>query len=454
MKRSFIVFILIVCLIRCNISLRAQAPFSIRYEFIGCSDNQIDGTATAVVNSLINGYISKYASGVKMTRQACEALRSAIPNTIEVGYGCRVKVIMGGCSGFDAYGNGVNSITGNNDIFGVSKGQSNFVINPALANQYSVEDHTYALDVLIGNRGASPGITYATTADQSYNNALDHIFIKGKLPEEQWYIPDEYITGDKKFVPMNMREDWGTPDLLFDEDVKIAPVKSVKTYYEEPKETMVDWTIDLLGSIADIGFDIGDMAFLKGTKVGAFLKGAGIGSTILVHANVAVWKSVYDCWKVQCTSYKYIGNSIAKNMLGVDAVKWTEKSKEYYNENYNGTEGGLGKFMANVESFAITGAVDIKDNIVNGSSDIITVNLMDKAIDYGAGKAANKLARIAGNKFAVKQKGWNHPVSGNSMQYFQISTATRDIGLVGVKVNKKTEEAINNYQRINNEKSN
>ena len=98
-----------------------------------------------------------------------------------------------------------------------------------MANQYSVEDHTYVLDVLIGNRGASPGITYATTADQNYNNALDHIFIKGKLPEEQWYIPDEYITGDKKFVPVNMRDDRGTPDLLFDKDVKIAPVKAEDT---------------------------------------------------------------------------------------------------------------------------------------------------------------------------------------------------------------------------------
>lgn len=427
MKRSFIVFILIVCLIRCNISLRAQAPFSIRYEFIGCSDNQIDGTATAVVNSLINGYISKYASGVKMTRQACEALRSAIPNTFEVGYGCRVKIIIGGCTGFDVYSNGT-SINGNNDIFGMSKGQSNFIVNPALANQYSVEDHTYALDVLIGNRGASPGITYATTADQNYNNALDHIFIKGKLPEEQWYIPDEYITGDKKFVPVNMRDDRGTPDLLFDKDVKIAPVKSVKTYYEEPKESIIDFGSEIAKDGLKIGAQIGEVipATAKFAKFNVL-------TSILIDSNVNLYRELIKCATNGCLS----SNEIFKNSWGVDFEKMWDNAK-IASKYMTGLEG---EYSQNIAAGALVPVVvvgELYNNITGQGSEVFVGDAEKAIVDYVTDVFADKATNFARKNASVFVKTRVAPVSGNSMEFHkgaknavdfsQISTDFVDMG--------------------------
>lgn len=427
MKRLFIVFILIISLFRFSMPLKAQAPFSIRYEFIGCSDNQIDGTATAVVNSLVNGYISKYASDVKMTRQACEALRAAIPNTFEVGYGCRVKIIIGGCTGFDVYNNGT-SINGNNDIFGVSKGQSNFIVNPALANQYSVEDHTYALDALIGNRGASPGITYAITADQNYNNALDHIFIKGKLPEEQWYIPDEYITGNKPFVSLNMRDDRGTPDLLFDKDVKIAPVKSVKTYYDEPKESIIDSWSEIAKDGLKIGAQIGEVipATAKFAKFNVL-------TSILIDSNVNLYRELIKCATNGCLS----SNEIFKNSWGVDFEKMWDNAK-IASKYMTGLEG---EYSQNIAAGALVPVVvvgELYNNITGRGSEVFVGDAVKAIVDYATDAFADKATNFARKNASVFVKTRVAPVSGNSMEFYkgaknavdfsQISTDFVDMG--------------------------
>lgn len=144
----------------------AQLSFSIYGEFSGkCSD---------LDKGLVNAYIKSYQARITSipTRNACEEMRQRIGGISASMDGCTYRIVCTPCVGHDisTSSSSVNTPL-NSNVLGPNQGTTYFYTNQANEIRQWQEDSDRLLGI-IGNKGASVGLTHVETGDETFDKTL------------------------------------------------------------------------------------------------------------------------------------------------------------------------------------------------------------------------------------------------------------------------------------------
>lgn len=144
----------------------AQLSFSIYGEFSGKCDDLDRG--------LVNAYIKSYQARITSIpkRSLCEEMRQMIGGVSATSGGCTYRIVCTPCVGREI-STGSSSLNSplNSNVLGPNQGSTYFYTNQATEIRQWEEDTDRLLGI-IGNKGASVGLTCVETGDEAFDKTL------------------------------------------------------------------------------------------------------------------------------------------------------------------------------------------------------------------------------------------------------------------------------------------
>lgn len=380
LKRLRILLATVPLLVALPLSLTAQGSytFSRSVTFSGdCSSSQ-----TAMLHKgVISAYIEHAPKPVFNSLMECESSR-AYNTWTSTDSGCTARVF---CSPCVRIGGGMTagdlSHLGNYQLLGPDQGMNSFSTNPADDVEHWDEDWARKRDMItdVYNSTALPHLlTGDTSFDREYASLIkggDRILsINSKVPPKGRGVPvsDDFL--NKPFKSLDMREPWSSADLSnVDKLPALPPATGYR--YERPEHPLMEWGADLLKDGLDIGF--------------MFVKGAGFTASILMEANVNLYRELIECVMDQCTD----ANDIFKRAWNVDFKALAKKVPEVF---------------SNVNMFVPAGSVGVPIPHQSAQDDQKIFPDTWKAAEYTADKAVgeglDKAKEITNDKLLKKFK--------------------------------------------------
>lgn len=367
-------------LVALPLSLIAQGSytFSRSVTFSGdCSSSQ-----TAMLHKgVISAFIEQAPKPVFNSLMECESSR-AYNTWTSTDSGCTARVF---CSPCVRIGGGQTagdlSHLGNYQLLGPDQGMNSFSTNPADDVEHWDEDWARKRDMItsVYNSTALPHLlTGDPSFDREYASLIkggDRILsINSKVPPKGRGVPvsDDFL--NKPFKSLDMREPWSSADLSnVDKLPALPPATGYR--YERPEHPWMEWGADLLKDGLDIGF--------------MFVKGAGFTASILMEANVNLYRELIECVMDQCTD----ANDIFKRAWNVDFKALAKKVPEVF---------------SNVNMFVPAGSVGVPIPHQSAQDDQKIFPDTWKAAEYTADKAVgeglDKAKEITNDKLLKKFK--------------------------------------------------
>ena len=362
------------------LSLTAQGSytFSRSVTFSGdCSSSQ-----TAMLHKgVLSAFIEQAPKPVFNSLMECESSR-AYNTWTSTDSGCTARVF---CSPCVRIGGGLTagdlSHLGNYQLLGPDQGMNSFSTNPADDVEHWDEDWARKRDMIttVYNSTALPHLlTGDPSFDREYASLIkggDRILsINSKVPPKGRGVPvsDDFL--NKPFKSLDMREPWSSDDLSnVDKLPALPPATGYR--YERPEHPWMEWGADLLKDGLDIGF--------------MFVKGAGFTASILMEANVNLYRELIECVMDQCTD----ANDIFKRAWNVDFKALAKKVPEVF---------------SNVNMFVPAGSVGVPIPHQSAQDDQKIFPDTWKAAEYTADKAVgeglDKAKEITNDKLLKKFK--------------------------------------------------
>lgn len=380
LKRLRILLATVPLLVALPLSLTAQGSytFSRSVTFSGdCSSSQ-----TAMLHKgVISAFIEHAPKPVFNSLMECESSR-AYNTWTSTDSGCTARVF---CSPCVRIGGGLTagdlSHLGNYQLLGPDQGMNSFSANPADDVEHWDEDWARKRD-MITNVYNSTALPHLLTGDLSFDREYaslikggDRILsINSKVPPKGRGVPvsDDFL--NKPFKSLDMREPWSSDDLSnVDKLPALPPATGYR--YDRPEHPWMEWGADLLKDGLDIGF--------------MFVKGAGFTASILMEANVNLYRELIECVMDQCTD----ANDIFKRAWNVDFKALVKKVPEVF---------------SNVNMFVPAGSVGVPIPHQSAQDDQKIFPDTWKAAEYTAVKAAeeglDKAKEITNDKLLKKFK--------------------------------------------------
>lgn len=380
LKRLRILLAAVPLLVALPLSLTAQGSytFSRSVTFSGdCSSSQ-----TAMLHKgVLLAYIEHAPKPVFNSLMECESSR-AYNTWTSTDSGCTARVF---CSPCVRIGGGLTagdlSHLGNYQLLGPDQGMNSFSTNPADDVERWDEDWARKRDMIttVYNSTALPHLlTGDSSFDREYASLIkggDRILsINSKVPPKGRGVPvsDDFL--NKPFKSLDMREPWSSDDLSnVDKLPALPPATGYR--YERPEHPWMEWGSDLLKDGLDIGF--------------MFVKGAGFTASILMEANVNLYRELIECVMDQCTD----ANDIFKRAWNVDFKALAKKVPEVF---------------SNVNMFVPAGSVGVPIPHQSAQDDQKIFPDTWKAAEYTADKAVgeglDKAKEITNDKLLKKFK--------------------------------------------------
>lgn len=380
LKRLRILLATVPLLVALPLSLTAQGSytFSRSVTFSGdCSSSQ-----TAMLHKgVISAFIEQAPKPVFNSLMECESSR-AYNTWTSTDSGCTARVF---CSPCVRIGGGLTSgdlsYLGNYQLLGPDQGMNSFSTNPADDVEHWDEDWARKRD-MITTANNSTALPHLLTGDPSFDREYaslikggDRILsINSKVPPKGRGVPvsDDFL--NKPFKSLDMREPWSSDDLSnVDKLPALPPATGYR--YERPEHPWMEWGADLLKDGLDIGF--------------MFVKGAGFTASILMEANVNLYRELIECVMDQCTD----ANDIFKRAWNVDFKALAKKVPEVF---------------SNVNMFVPAGSVGVPIPHQSAQDDQKIFPDTWKAAEYTADKAVgeglDKAKEITNDKLLKKFK--------------------------------------------------
>lgn len=364
------------------LSSEAQGTYRLTWS-ISFSGDCSSTTSGMLHKGILEALVTQYPEWTFNSQMDCESFRSR--NTyvqVDAESGCTARLYCSPCvriGGGQAAGDA--SYIGNYQLLGPDQGMSSFTSNPAdEIRQW--DEEWQRKQSLFGPESSSATSFLVTTGDSPFDEEYANLIrggdkilsvSPGVAPKGRGIpVSDDFLT--KPFRSLDMREPWSSADLENVDKVPSEP-PTFDYEYKRPEHPWMEWGADLLKDGLDIGF--------------MFVKGAGFTASILMEANVNLYRELIECVMDQCTD----ANDIFKRAWNVDFKALAKSVPEVF---------------SNVNMFVPAGSVGVPIPHQSAQDDQKIFPDTWKAAEYTADKAVgeglDKAKEITNDKLLKKFK--------------------------------------------------